>query len=185
MPRPHDDHPLEIATWAKSSIGDDSTGIRVDHGPLAVPMHGTASASGLELATNGEIGADLIRLPAGEGFVPHTHPGHHVLTVVAGTGTMTYGGRIHETHAGQTLLIEGEVPHAVGAITDHLIVAVGAPHKPIDATDRMMPVPYEEIIADDGELTCMICDRTAGAPRYLHSVDCPHCPCRECNGMPE
>ncbi|PKW18473.1 cupin domain-containing protein [Saccharopolyspora spinosa] len=179
---PHDD--LHIATWAKSSIGPDHTELRVDHGELAVPMHGTAAASGQQLATNGEIGADLIRLPAGQGFVPHTHPGHHVLTVVAGTGTITYGGRIHETHAGQTFIIEGQVPHAVGAITDHLIVAVGAPHKRIDSTDRMTPVPYEEVTADGGELTCMICDKTAGAPRYLHSVDCQHCPCRECAGMP-
>lgn len=183
MPRPNDD--LHIATWAKNSIGAGRTELHVDHDELTVPMHGTAAASGRELATNGEIGADLIRLPAGQGFVPHTHPGHHVLTVVAGVGTITYGGRIHETQAGQTFLIEGEVPHAVGAITDHLIVAVGAPHKRIDSTDRMTPVPYEEIIADGAELTCMICDKTAGAPRYLHSADCPHCPCRECAGMPD
>ncbi|GAB2684507.1 hypothetical protein GCM10027271_53460 [Saccharopolyspora gloriosae] len=180
-----DDHPLEIATWAKNSITDDHTDLRVDHGGLDVPLHGTVSATGRELATNGEIGADLIRLPAGQGFVPHTHPGHHVLTVVAGVGTITYGGRIHETQAGQTFLVEGSIPHAVGAITDHLIVAVGAPHKRIDSSDRMTPVPYEEIIADDGDLTCLLCDKTAGAPRYLHSLDCPHCPCRECAGLPD
>lgn len=175
---------LTIATWAEKTIGPERTGLQVEHAPLPVPVHGTSSASGRELVTNGAIGADLIRLPAGAGFVPHTHPGHHILTVVAGVGTITYDGRIHETQAGQTLLIEGGIPHAVGAITDHLILAVGSPHKRIGADDRMIPVAYEEVVADDGELTCMICLCTAGPPRFLHSVGCPHCPCRTCAGMP-
>jgi len=175
---------LEIATWAKKTLSPERTGLHVEHAPLPVAVHGTSSASGRELVTNGDIGADLIRLPAGAGFVPHTHPGHHILTIVAGIGTMTYGGRIYETHAGQTLLIEGGIPHAVGAITDHVILAVGAPHKRIGADDRMVPVAYEEVVADDGELTCLICGSTAGPPRFLHSVGCPHCPCRTCAGMP-
>lgn len=184
MPEQDTEPALKIATWATRTVRRQHTGLQVEHAPLPVPVHGTASASGRELVTNGDIGADLIRLPAGAGFVPHTHPGHHVLTVVAGIGTITYDGRIHETHAGQTFLIEGDIPHAVGAITDHLILAVGSPHKRIGADDRMTPVAYEEVVADDGELTCLICRRTAGPPRYLHTTGCPHCPCRTCAGMP-
>ncbi|MFE5120932.1 hypothetical protein [Streptomyces sp. NPDC056669] len=48
----------------------------------------------------------------------------------------------------------------------------------------MTPVAYEEVVADDGELTCLICRRTAGPPRCLHTTGCPHCPCRTCAGMP-
>lgn len=109
---------LEIVTWAQSAVGDDRTSLSIAHAPLPVNMHG-ANATGLALVTNGDIGADLIQLGAGAGFAPHTHPGHHILSVVAGIGTITYDGRIRETRAGQTFLIEGEVPHAVGAITDH------------------------------------------------------------------
>lgn len=182
--RPTTDTDLEIVTWADAGVGDHRTELTVDHGPLPVGLHGTADASGRELATIGSIGADLIRLPAGSGFQPHTHPGHHVLTVVAGIGTITYGGRVHETRAGQTFLVEGEVPHAVGSITDHVILAVGSPHKQIDAEDRMAPVPFEEIIAPDGDLTCMICAIGAQLPARLHDRGCPHCPCATCAGMP-
>lgn len=181
---PSDAPELDIVTWADTRFGESHTELRVDHAPLPVAMHGTADASGRELATIGAIGADLIRLPAGSGFQPHTHPGHHVLTVVGGIGTITYGGRIHETRAGQTFLIEGEVPHAVGAVTDHVIVAVGAPHRRVDAEDRMEPVPYEEIIAPEGDLTCLLCAITAEAPAKLHARGCPHCPCATCAGLP-
>jgi quercetin dioxygenase-like cupin family protein len=170
---------LEIVTWADSTVTDSHTGLSIAHAPLPIDVHG-ADATGLALVSNGEIGADLIRLSAGAGFAPHTHPGHHILTVVAGTGTITYDGHIYETQAGQTYLIEGAVPHAVGAITDHLIIAVGSPHKAIDADDRMAPVPYEEVIADTGDLTCLICQKSVLAPDRLHTGDCPHCPCLDC-----
>ncbi|MEV0412681.1 cupin domain-containing protein [Streptomyces sp. NPDC050448] len=172
---------LNIVTWAQGQAADGHTELSVAHAPLPIDVHG-ADATGLALASNGEIGADLIRLSAGSGFAPHTHPGHHILTVVGGIGTITYDGKIYETRAGQTYLIEGSVPHAVGAITDHVIIAVGAPHKAIDAHDRMAPVPYEEVIADAGDLTCLICDKSVLAPERLHAGDCPHCPCVECNG---
>ncbi|MGW2651185.1 cupin domain-containing protein [Streptomyces sp. NPDC001393] len=170
---------LTIVDWAKSLVGDGSTQLHIDHGPRPVDVHGSP-ATGQALVTNGSVGADVIRLPAGTGFVPHTHPGHHILIVVGGEGTITYDGRVYPTRAGQVYLVEGEVPHAVGAITDHVIVAVGSPHKEIDAEDRMAPVPYEEVIAPDGDLTCLICDVSAVVPERLHGLDCPHCPCREC-----
>jgi quercetin dioxygenase-like cupin family protein len=171
---------LDIVTWAGSSVADEHTDLRIEHAKLPFRVHDAPGASGLPLVSNGTVGADLLQLAAGSGFVPHTHPGHHILLVVAGVGTITYDGRVHETHAGQTYLIEGAVPHAVGAITDHLIVAVGAPHRAVDADDRMAPVPYEEVIAADGDLACMICDLQASAPTRLHATGCPHCPCPEC-----
>lgn len=173
---------LDIVTWAQNSPADDHTDLRIEHAELPLRLHGARAASGRPLVSNGTLGADLLRLPAGAGFVPHTHPGHHILLIVGGVGTITYDGRVYETQAGQTYLIDGEVPHAVGAITDHLIVAVGAPHKAVDAQDRMAAVPYEEVIAPDGDLTCMICDRQATVPTRLHHVGCPHCPCQECVG---
>jgi quercetin dioxygenase-like cupin family protein len=173
---------LDIVTWAKAEVHDDHTDLRLEHSERPVTLHGAQDATGEALVTNGAVGADIIRLPAGAGFQPHTHPGHHVLTVVAGTGTITYAGRVHETHAGQTYLIEGDVPHAVGAITDHVILAVGSPHKAIDAEDRMAPVPYEEVVTPFGDLTCMICDLHAVAPARLHDVECEHCPCDDCVG---
>lgn len=177
-PRPEPN--LDILTWASSLIGADVTKLTVDSGPLPTAMHGTAAATGKGLVTNGSLGVDVIRLPAGAGFVPHTHPGHHILIVIGGIGTITNNGQVHETRAGQVYLIDGQVPHAVGAITDHVILAVGSPHKAIDAEDRMAEVPYEEVIAPDGDITCMICDIEAIAPSRLHDEGCPHCPCADC-----
>ncbi|TDB90334.1 cupin domain-containing protein [Actinomadura sp. KC216] len=175
---------LKIVDWADCEIGQDLTRLSVPHRPRPVTMAGAVNATGEAMVRSGTaIGADVIRLAAGAGFAPHTHPGHHVLTVIAGMGTITYGGRIHQTRAGQVYLIEGDVPHAVGAITDHLILAIGAPHKPVDAHDRMELVPYTEVLAPDGDLECLICGLSAGAPEMPHDLGCPHCPCSTCAGL--
>jgi quercetin dioxygenase-like cupin family protein len=174
--------PLLIVDWADAIIQEEATKLSVSHRPGALPMMHAPGATGTPLVTNGAIGADLIQLTKGAGFVPHTHPGHHVLVVVGGEGTITYGGNVYPTRAGQTYLIEGEVPHGVGAITDHVILAVGAPHKLVDAEERMLPVPYVEVTADDGDLNCLICNVRACYPARLHDESCPHCPCADCVG---
>ena|SRR5437763_5231868 len=173
---------LTIVDWAEPvDSGDaDATMLRIDHGERPMHMHGARDATGQGLVTNGSLGADVIRLPAGGGFAPHTHPGHHLLIVLGGEGTITYDGVVYPTRAGQIYLIEGRVPHAVGAITDHVILAAGSPHKSVDAADRMALVDYEEVISPIGDLTCLICDTVAPAPTRLHDEGCGHCPCHEC-----
>ena len=79
-------------------------------------------------------------------------------------------------------MIEGSVPHAVGAITDHVILAVGSPHKPVGSTERMAPVEYREVVATFGDLKCLVCGRSAHYPVMLHDVGCEHCPCAACGG---
>ena len=170
---------LSIVRWAPATVGPDETVLRIPHDRRPVPMHG-AAATGLGLVSNGTIGADVIRLPAGAGFPPHTHPGHHVLAVLAGHGTITYNGRVHPTEAGEIYLVEGAVSHAVGAITDHVILAVGAPHMPVDSDARMAVVEYGEVLSRIGDLECLICDRRSSLPAYLHNAGCPHCPCHAC-----
>ena len=184
--RPNADDALEIVRWA-SDLG---------HGPNGEQVLGVAlgarptrlahsSATGEGLVSNGLLGADVIRLAAGDGFVPHTHPGDHLLLVLAGRGTITLGGKIHPTNAGELYLVEGRVPHALGAITDHVVLAVGAPHRPVEAADRMTPVGYDAVTADVDDLHCLICDRRARYPRRLHEAGCPHCPCFDCHPYEE
>lgn len=174
---PQDD--LVIASWSQAVIGDGETVLTVSHEKRPVRMHG-ADSTGLGLVTNQTIGADLIRLPSGAGFPPHTHPGHHVLVIVGGRGTISYAGRVYPTQAGEIYLVEGSVAHAVGAITDHVILAVGAPHMPVDSHERMAVVPYQEVLSEVGDLHCLICDRRTSPPLMLHDTDCPHCPCQKC-----
>lgn len=174
---------VEIMRWAQSSSDEHGTSLFISHQPRRALVHG-ANATGESLVSNGTIGADILRLPAGAGFPPHTHVGHHVLAVLAGRGTITYGGRVHPTEAGQIYLVEGAVSHAVGAITDHVILAVGAPHKPVDSTTRMTVVDYSEVLSPIGELTCLICDLSSRPPQRLHDLGCLHCPCHACTQVP-
>ncbi len=136
------------------------------------PMYGT-SARALPLVTNGRLGLDLVQVPAGGGFEPHTHPGDHLLVVVSGRGTITYDGVIYETVPGQVYLVEGAVPHAVGAITDHAILAVGAPHRRADDADRMALTEYAAVAAELGQLTCLPC---GGRATFVGDPGCPHNP---------
>jgi quercetin dioxygenase-like cupin family protein len=182
LQRETDADAFKIVKWA-DSIGHDE---RHHAQLLSVSMHVRntslvhSNATGEATVSNGYLGADVIHVRAGEGFVPHTHPGDHLLIVIGGRGTITYGGKIYPTEAGQIYMVDGNTPHAVGAITDHVILAVGSPHKPVDSTDRMTPLPYESVVADINELHCLICDIKARLPHRLHHYECPHCPCAEC-----
>ncbi|MEA2511418.1 MAG: hypothetical protein QOJ59_905 [Thermomicrobiales bacterium] len=175
---------LQVVRWASDLGVNGEQLLGVDLGARPACMaHSNATGEGL--VSNGFLGADVIRLAAGDGFVPHMHPGDHLLIVVGGLGTITCGGKVYPTRAGEIYLVEGEVPHAVGAITDHVILAVGAPHRPVDATDRMAPVGYDAVTADVNDLHCLICDLHARFPRRLHDTGCPHCPCCDCHPYAE
>lgn len=139
-----------------------------------------ATTSGDALVSNGFLGVDMVRVEQGEGFVPHTHPGDHILIPVLGTSTITYDGKVYKSEAGSVYMIDGDVPHAVGAITDAAIMAVGAPHAPIDSDDRMEPVEYEEVSAEFDTMHCLICDIETESPTKLHDKDCNHCSCHDC-----
>lgn len=178
---------LKIVKWARAA-GCDSLNheqlLSVSLDPRPCKMsHSTATGQGV--VTNGYLGADIIHVRAGEGFVPHTHPGDHLLIVIGGKGTITYDGKIYPTEAGQIYMIDGDVPHAVGAITDHVILAVGSPHRPVDSDDRMKPMAYEAVAARINELHCLICDVKARLPTRLHDRGCIHCPCDVCYSCEE
>jgi quercetin dioxygenase-like cupin family protein len=178
---------LRIVPWADQVFGDsilNTTTMVVNQGELPVEM-AHSPATGMPLVSNGQLGVDVIRLRAGDGFQPHTHPGDHLLMVIGGVGTITYDGFIYRTQAGQVYLIDGEAPHAVGAITDHVILAVGSPHKGVGDPDRMQVSEYAEVLAGANNLTCLICQQTSAFPAMLHDLGCDHCPCATCNPIPE
>lgn len=176
----NDDGTLKIVQWAMDQGVNNEQLLSISLGLR--PFHmAHSNATGESLVSNGHLGVDIIRLSAGDGFVPHIHPGDHLLIVVGGQGTITYDGKIYPTKAGQVYMIEGKVPHAVGAITDHVILAVGSPHRPVDALDRMEPLGYEAITTEINQLHCLICNIATIYPQRLHDMGCLHCPCFECN----
>jgi quercetin dioxygenase-like cupin family protein len=174
---------LRLVKWA-SDAGVTSKGnsqlLEVGLGERGVPIV-DSPATGEALVSNCSMGADLIRLEAGKGFSPHTHPGDHLLVIVGGQGTITYDGKIYRTQAGQVYLVEGEVPHAVGAITDHVILAIRSPHRKIDSDERMNLVEYKAVQSELGKVHCLICDIESQGDVMLHEMGCTHCPCSVCN----
>lgn len=173
---------MQIKRWADDVARNDRDGFQTLGVNLALSgvrmAHTLAHGEGL--VSNGQLGVDLIRVPAGKGFVPHIHPGDHILIVVGGRGTITCDGIIYPTVAGEVYMVPGNRPHAVGAITDHAILAVGAPHKAVDDPARMAPVEYMHVIAHTGAMRCLICRVAATWPAMLHEQGCPHCPCPLC-----
>lgn len=174
------DNNLEIVKWAE----DLGTHEGMQHLAISLDarkhtMH-DSPATGEGLVTNGHVGADVIRLKANDKFTPHTHPGDHLLIIIGGKGTITYDGRIYPTKAGDIYMIDGKIPHAVGAITDHVIMAVGSPHKTVDSPFRMHLVEYRDVASKIGDMHCLICDIKAKYPTMLHENGCKHCPCDKC-----
>jgi quercetin dioxygenase-like cupin family protein len=102
-----------------------------------VPVHG-ADALGVALHTNGHLGADMLWVPAHAKFPVHTHPGDHLLLCLKGRGTISVGEVTYHVRPGDFYMVDGAVPHAVGAgDEDHVLVAIGSPHKPVDSPERM------------------------------------------------
>lgn len=171
---------LDIARWATATATRDAgQWLRVSTAPRPSGMD-SSPATGEALVSNGHLGADIIRLAAGERFHPHTHPGDHLLVVLAGEGTVTYGGTVHSTRAGDIYLVEGGVPHAVGAVTDHVILAVGSPHRPVDSPDRQTVTSAEALSGPARQLACQLCAVAAFAPERLCDRGCIHCSCERC-----
>lgn len=127
-------HIVNVTATASTGVLDAHLGWKDVHGAPAV---------GIPMQANGHLGADLLHVKAGDQFPVHTHPGDHLLYCVGGHGTITVDKIVYQIHPGDLYMVDGAVPHAVGAITDHTILAIGAPHKPVDSPERMAWCDWE------------------------------------------
>lgn len=111
---------------------------RHDLSALSVKV-ANSPATGAALASNGEMGADLLRLPAGESFPPHVHPGNHALIVLSGYGELLLGDHGVPMEPGAVIVIPAPVPHATSAGPDEDLVwiSIGSPHSRLHGEERM------------------------------------------------
>jgi len=106
---------------------------------------GTALPLVLDDSTPNKFGADVIRFAAGEGVELHTHIGAHILMVTKGTGILIYGEEEHEMFTGMIYLVPSNVPHAIKATTELVLIAVGNDHRPADSLERLNIVQKKEV----------------------------------------
>jgi quercetin dioxygenase-like cupin family protein len=169
--------PVTLCDWATDCGAEGSTHrLSIDVQPGPDRLAKTESATGRALLSNGYMGADIIHVAAGTGFDPHTHPGDHLLFAIAGYGTITADGVISRTVPGTVYMIEGAVPHAVGAITDHMLLSVGSRHRPLTSADRQELVPFSALLSAQESITCSICSVTANSRSGLVEQGCTHAP---------
>ena len=106
---------------------------------------GTALPLVLDDSTPNKFGADVVRFPAGKGVELHTHVGAHILMVTKGTGILVYGEERHEMFPGMIYLVPSNVPHAIEATTEFVLIAVGNDHRPADSLERLDIVQKKEV----------------------------------------
>ena len=111
-----------------------------EHGMRLLGIKGRAGAAA-ELSDGDELGSDLIEMAPEASFPLHTHEGAHILYILRGRGAVHIDNAIHRVGAGDTVFIPAEYPHAVSNFDRRagtlVFLAVGFPHKPVDALDRM------------------------------------------------
>ena len=65
------------------------------------------------LAQNGAVSLTMFAFERGEEISTHAAGGDAMVTVIDGTGRFTIGGAVHLVHAGETIVLPKNVPHAV------------------------------------------------------------------------
>ena len=65
------------------------------------------------LVQNNSVSMTLFSFDKGEEISTHAAGGDAMVTVLDGTGRFTIGGAVHLVHAGETIVMPKNVPHAV------------------------------------------------------------------------
>ena len=65
------------------------------------------------LAQNDALSVTLFSFDKGEEISTHAAGGDAMVTVLEGTGKFTVGGEVFLLHAGETLIMPKDIPHAV------------------------------------------------------------------------
>lgn len=115
---------------------DDSGQINVPQGQRELKMR-NSDGTATPLLKEKNFGADIIRFGAGEGVTNHTHIGSHMLFTIKGKGFVEYNGIDHALEPGVCYLIPSMVDHAIKAVTELVLIAVGNDHRPADCESRM------------------------------------------------
>ena len=136
---------LEDRTWDRSrhlQHIDQGTWVpmRDADGAILPGILGMSAVEGVK-RDGTTIGSDYVRMEPGSRFPLHEHEGDHVIYFISGEGFVRIDREDIPVRAGHCIHIPGEYPHGVwvdpSATEPFVFVAVGHPHKHVDAPDRM------------------------------------------------
>lgn len=123
------------------------TRLRHSNGSILPGITGRAGAAA-DGCIGVPIGVDRIILEPGSEFHLHTHPGDHLVYVLASRGFIHVDGHDFLIRAGDTVYIPACYPHGVktdAEVAEPLeILAFGVPHVPLGSRIRMTVVPEKE-----------------------------------------
>lgn len=106
-------------------------------GPFPLAM-ACSEGTGLPLVSLGGFGADLIHFEPVTGTDTHTHPGDHILVVLAGEGWVQSGDTRLILQRSTIYLVPGGTPHRVTAGNDSslTLLSIANKHIPVNDTNR-------------------------------------------------
>ncbi len=136
---------LEKAIWAKE-VGGMLCSINGQQPIQMYQSEGTALPLVLDVSGANNFGADLIRFASGKGVNLHSHVGAHILLVTKGTGLLTCTGEKYDLFPGMIYLVPANVEHAIEAVTELVLIAVGDDHKPAGSRSRLKLINKERKI---------------------------------------
>jgi quercetin dioxygenase-like cupin family protein len=129
---------LQQARWA--DFNEENKTLASFDGKQPIQMsHSDGSALPLLVDDSlpAKFGADVIRFEAGKGVGLHTHIGAHILLVTKGKGTLTYHTEKYPMFEGMIYLVPSNVPHAIDAEAELVLIAIGNDHQPADSESRL------------------------------------------------
>lgn len=129
---------LQQARWADFNESEKTLVSFEGKQPIQMShSDGTALPLLVDDSLPAKFGADIIRFEGGKGVGLHTHVGAHILLVTKGKGTLTYHTEKHPMFEGMIYLVPSNVPHAIDAETELVLIAIGNDHQPADSDSRL------------------------------------------------
>jgi mannose-6-phosphate isomerase-like protein (cupin superfamily) len=138
----------------KNVLGDTDVALLHSNGTVLPGILGRAGA-GEDACVGMRIGVDRIVLQPGSEFERHTHPGDHILYVLASRGVIHVDGTEFVMRTGDTVYVPANYAHGVRtdrSVCEPLeILAFGVPHTPLDSRRRMTVVAGSNAPFPSGE----------------------------------
>ena len=130
---------LVISTFGEPTNGAEQySDLKVAAGPFELSMI-SSDGTALPLISRqaSGMGADLLHFGKNGGVPMHSHPGDHLLIVIAGSGVLNFYDEEHQITTGKIYWIPGGAPHAIRASSHLTLISIANNHIAADRPERL------------------------------------------------